>query len=91
MEPHIEYVKMALDARMRVTPRGFPYWYGRDVMEILAYTNWENFTKVIEKAKTACDNSGRFSNKHFLDIREMVEIGSGANVNAGAKIDRVTP
>jgi len=78
LEPHIEYVKTALDARMRVTPRGHPFWYGRDVMEILAYSNWENFVKVIEKARAACDNSGRFSNKHFLEIKEMVEIGSGA-------------
>ncbi len=78
MEPHIEYVKTALDSRMRVTPKGFPFWYARDVMEVLAYTNWENFTKVIEKAITACDKSGRFSTKHFLGIKEMVEIGSGA-------------
>jgi DNA-damage-inducible protein D len=78
LEPNIEYVKTALDARMRVTPRGFPFWYGRDLMEIFAYTDWENFVKVIEKAKAACDNSGRFSSHHFLDIKEMVEIGSGA-------------
>ena len=78
MEPHIQYVKTALDARMKVTPKGYPFWYARDVMEILAYENWENFVKVIEKAKVACDNSGRFSSKHFLETKEMVEIGSGA-------------
>jgi 16S rRNA C967 or C1407 C5-methylase (RsmB/RsmF family) len=43
MEEKIEYVRNSLDARMRVTPKGFPYWYGRDVMEILGYENWENF------------------------------------------------
>lgn len=78
MEPHIQYVKTALDAKMRVTPKGFPFWYGRDVMEILAYSDWENFLNVVSKAKTACDNSGRFSSNHFLDITEMVKIGSGA-------------
>jgi DNA-damage-inducible protein D len=78
LEPHIQYVKTALDARMRVTPKGYPFWYAREVMEILAYENWENFVKVVEKARVACDNSGRFSSKHFLDIKEMVAIGSGA-------------
>jgi DNA-damage-inducible protein D len=78
MEEKIEYVRNSLDARMRVTPKGFPYWYGRDVMEILGYENWENFLNVVEKAKLACDNSGRSSSNHFLGIREMVSIGSGA-------------
>jgi DNA-damage-inducible protein D len=78
LENNIEYVKMALDARMRVTPKAFPYWYGRDLMEILAYSRWENFTVVIQKAMSACDNSGRFSFNHFRYITEMVEGGSGA-------------
>lgn len=78
MEPHIEYVKTALDARMRVTPKGFPYWYARDVMEILAYARWENFKQVIEKAIQACDNSGKFSANHFRYMAEMIEAGKGA-------------
>jgi DNA-damage-inducible protein D len=78
LEPHIEYVKTALDARMKVTSKGFPFWYGRDVMGILAYSDWDNFLNVVNKAKSACDNSGRFSSTHFLDITEMVSIGSGA-------------
>ena len=78
MESHIEYIKTALDAKMRVTPKGYPYWYGRDVMEILKYARWENFLDVVAKAKVACDNSGKFSNNHFRLMAEMVEIGSGA-------------
>jgi DNA-damage-inducible protein D len=78
MEPHIEYIKTALDAKMHVTPQGRPYWYGRDLMEILDYARWENFLPVIEKAEKACNNSGMFSNNHFLRKQEVVEIGSGA-------------
>jgi DNA-damage-inducible protein D len=78
VESQIEYIKTALDVKMRVTPKGFPYWYARDVMEILAYANWENFAAVIDKARTACDNSGKSSSNHFLSIRELVKIGSGA-------------
>jgi len=78
MEPHIEYVKTALDACMRVTPKGFPYWYGRDVMAVLAYARWENFTEVVQKAIQACDNSGKFSSNHFRYMAEMIEAGKGA-------------
>lgn len=81
MEEQFDYVKTALDARMRVTPKGHPYWYGRDVMEILAYVRWENFTEVVQKAIEACDNSGKFSNNHFRYITEKVDIGSGAKKN----------
>jgi len=81
MESQIEYVKTALAARMRITPRGFPYWYGRDLMEILNYVRWENFKEVVEKAVAACNNSGRFSNNHFREITEKVAIGSGAKKN----------
>lgn len=78
MESNIEYIKAALDARMRVTPKGFPYWYGREVMEILSYADWDNFRHVVDKAKAACDNSGKFSSNHFLEITEMIEAGKGA-------------
>lgn len=78
MDSHIEYAKTALDASMRVTPKGNPYWYGRDVMEILSYSRWENFTEVVGKAILACDNSGKFSANHFRYITEMIEAGKGA-------------
>jgi len=78
MEPHIEYIKIALDAKMRLTPKGNPYWYARDLVGILDYSRWENLLPVIEKAEIACNNSGVFSNNHFLRKQEMVEIGSGA-------------
>ena len=54
------------------------YWLARDLLELLGYAKWENFVKVIEKAKTACKSSGFNPADHFLDVRKMVELGSGA-------------
>lgn len=54
------------------------YWLARDLQELLGYAKWENFVKVVEKAKTACKSSGFGSIDHFLDVRKMVELGSGA-------------
>jgi DNA-damage-inducible protein D len=78
MEPNIEYVKTALDARMKATPKGYPYWYGRDLMEILGYVRWENFKEVVEKSISACKNSGYVSVNHFRDITETIASGKGA-------------
>lgn len=58
---------------------GGEYWLARDLQTLLGYAKWENFVKVIEKAKTACQASGYEPADHFLDVRKMVELGSGAN------------
>ena len=54
------------------------YWLARDLQELLGYAKWENFVKVIEKAKVACKSSGFDPTDHFLDGKKMVELGSGA-------------
>ena len=56
---------------------GTEFWLARDLQPLLGYLRWENFAKVIEKAKNACQNSGYEVTDHFLDVRKMVEIGSG--------------
>lgn len=44
----------------------------------MSYTNYRNFEAVVEKARTACFNSGQRLEDHIVDINDMVEIGSGA-------------
>jgi DNA-damage-inducible protein D len=56
---------------------GIECWSARELQNILGYAKWDNFNKVIEKAKLACENSGIEVANHFPDIRKMVEIGSG--------------
>ena len=52
------------------------FWYARDLQELLEYTQWRNFEQVVEKARTACENSGQAVSDHFADVSKMVEIGS---------------
>ncbi|MCP4763451.1 MAG: hypothetical protein GY870_16885 [archaeon] len=59
------------------TEEGIEFWFARDLQQLLGYAKWENFTKVITKAKIACEVSGNDILDHFPDIRKMVEIGSG--------------
>jgi DNA-damage-inducible protein D len=52
-------------------------WSARDLQVLLGYSKWENFEKVINKAKEACRNAGGEVQDHFPDVRKMVDIGSG--------------
>jgi len=52
-------------------------WSARDLQEVLGYAEWRNFLKVIEKAKTACENAGVPVPDHFVDVNKMIEIGKG--------------
>ena len=58
---------------------GAECWFARDIQSLLGYAKWENFEKVIEKAKVSCKNAGLKKEDHFLDIRKMVQIGSGSS------------
>jgi DNA-damage-inducible protein D len=55
---------------------GIECWSARDLQNLLGYSKWENFEKVIQKAKDSCKNAGELVENHFPDIRKMVEIGS---------------
>lgn len=61
-----------------IDENGIEYWTSRNLWKILEYNEYRNFLPVIEKAKIACKNSGQNIEDHFVDINEMVTIGSGA-------------
>lgn len=61
-----------------VDENGIEFWTSRGLYKILEYIEYRNFLPVIEKAKIACKNSGQKIENHFVDINEMVNIGSGA-------------
>lgn len=57
---------------------GIECWSARELQKLLGYNKWENFEKVIVKAKEACKNSGEEISDHFPDVRKVIEAGKGA-------------
>src|SRR5205809_4633952 len=62
----------------RINERGGEFWSARELARVLEYNDFRNFVGVINKARKACTNSSRAVADHFVDITEMVGIGSGA-------------
>jgi len=68
---HFEEIK-------KIDENGVEYWLARELMSLIDYSNWQNFEKVIEKAKIACKKSNQTIQYHFIDVNNMVIVGSGA-------------
>ena len=48
------------------------FWYARDLFPVLQYAQWKNFIKVIDKAMTACKNSGHTVSDHFSEVGKTI-------------------
>jgi DNA-damage-inducible protein D len=53
-------------------------WSARELQLLLGYSKWENFEKVIDKAKEACKNAGEEMSYHFPDVRKTIPMPKGA-------------
>jgi DNA-damage-inducible protein D len=62
----------------RISTSGNECWSSREFSELLGYQDYRNFEQVLRKAKQACFNSAQRVEDHFVDITEMVSLGSGA-------------
>ena len=59
---------------------GIEFWYARELMKILEYNKWENFEKVINKAKESCENSSISVIEHFPDVRKLSKRANNAEI-----------
>lgn len=62
----------------RIDENGNEYWTARELQEVLQYSEWRNFVKVLNQSKISCKVSLQSIEDHFVEVTKMVEIGSGA-------------
>ncbi len=73
-----KYSDQTFESIKHINELGQEFWFARELQSVLEYTEWRNFTNIIDKAKIACMNSGADIDDHFVDVNKMVVIGSGA-------------
>jgi DNA-damage-inducible protein D len=52
---------------------GTEFWLARDLQAVLGYSRWSNFTRVIDRAITACEVGGNEPGDHFLPVVKLEE------------------
>ena len=63
-----------------IDENGIEFWYARELMPILQYSNWQNFEKIIYKAITSCENSDISIFEHFIDVNKLSKRANNAEV-----------
>ena len=63
-----------------IDKNGVEFWYARELMPILQYSNWQNFEKIIDKAKISCKNSDISIFEHFTDVNKLSKRANNAEV-----------
>ena len=57
---------------------GIECWSARELQKLLGYSLWQNFEKVLVKAKNACEQVGEEASNHFIDVNKTIPMPKGA-------------
>lgn len=72
------YSEIVFEKIKHLDENGIEFWYARDLQVVLEYKEWRNFTKVVDKAKEACLNSGLNIIDHFIYINKNITLSNNA-------------
>lgn len=76
MTKDIESIDESLfESIKHVNEYGMEYWTARELMPVLEYKQWRQFSDAIDRAKKACETSGNRVFDYFADARKIVKTG----------------
>ena len=75
---NIKKENQTFESIKHIDENNMEFWYAREIMTILEYSKWQNFEKIIEKAKISCENSGISAFEHFTDVSKTIKMPKGA-------------
>ena len=70
------YTEKLFEDIKHIDEDGNEYWYARELMPLLEYTEWRKFKGVIDRAIINCKGSNYNDLDHFVGADKMVHIGS---------------
>jgi DNA-damage-inducible protein D len=74
-QQYFEAIKQTMDDEQ------VEFWYGRDLMKVLEYKGWREFKELISRAISTAEKSDISTENHFVEVHNMVEVGSGVTRN----------
>ncbi|WP_144895889.1 DNA damage-inducible protein D [Lutibacter sp. Hel_I_33_5] len=74
----IQTLANSFEDHSQSTENEIEFWFARDLQQLLGYSEWRNFQKVIIKSKVACETTNNLISNHFVDVNKMVSLGSGS-------------
>lgn len=74
----VNYSEQTFESIKHINEYGQEYWTARELLKVLDYNEYRFFKKVINKAIEACKSSNNSVSDHFVQVHEMVLIGSEA-------------
>lgn len=83
-----QYDELTFENIKHIDENGVEFWYARELQTILEYMEWRNFNQVIDKAKIACENSGKRVVANFVDVNKTVQLNFGTREIADIKLSR---
>lgn len=66
------------DSIRQMDEAGQEFWSARELASVIGYADYRNFSKIIDKAKVLCVQNNKSVEDHFVEVNEMVTIGSEA-------------
>lgn len=78
METSLDETQSIFEDIKHINEYGQEFWYARELQEVLEYSEWRNFKKVLNKAIQACENSQNTTTDHFVEINKMINLAKGA-------------
>ena len=76
-----EYTEKIFEDIKHIDELGNEYWLARELQNVLGYHQWRSINDLIERAKTACQESKYNIDDHFAVQRKMIKLAKGATRN----------
>lgn len=77
-EEETNYTESLFESIRHTNEYGQEFWYARELQIALEYKQWRRFENVINKAKTACENSGISVDEHFANVGKTINMPKNA-------------